>query len=210
MGRYGAEESHAAASSTDRRAEALGNPLALHDAVGRTDGGKRRRAAGEDPVGEIAHRGSIDRLDARNQFLDRHQAPEEEKLARDLAGACCRAFERHQEPGTEQEIKTFCTSLYGVKFQMFAKVAVNGPEANPLFKYLRAQQPGTFKKDAPGADKLYEHLEKSTPEVLGTDAVKWNFTKFLVDRRGHVVKRFEPYETPESMEPDVIKVLAEK
>ena len=114
----------------------------------------------------------------------------------------------HQEPGTEEEIKTFCQTKYGVSFPMFAKVDVNGPSAHPLYVWMRGEQPGSFDKDAPGADKLYAHIEKTMPEVLGTDAVKWNFTKFLIDKKGRVVKRFESTQTPESIEPEVAALLA--
>lgn len=114
----------------------------------------------------------------------------------------------NQEPGTESEIKTFCTTRYSVTFPLFAKIDVNGPQAHPLYSWMRAEQPGNFDKDAPGAEKLYAHLQKTTPDVLGTDAVKWNFTKFLVDRKGHVVKRFESMQTPQSIEPEVVALLA--
>ena len=113
----------------------------------------------------------------------------------------------NQEPGTENEIKTFCTTRYAVTFPLFSKIEVNGANADPLYKYLRSEQKGSFSKDMPGAEKLYSHLEKSKPEVLGTDAVKWNFTKFLVDRNGKVVHRFESVETPESIEGAVVEAL---
>lgn len=116
----------------------------------------------------------------------------------------------HQEPGTENEIKTFCMTRYAISFPLFAKVDVNGANAHPLYTWMRAEQPGNFDKSAPGADKLAAHLEKTMPEVLGTDAVKWNFTKFLVDREGHVVKRFESMQTPESIEPELVAALAKK
>lgn len=116
----------------------------------------------------------------------------------------------HQEPGTENEIKTFCMTRYGISFPLFAKIDVNGPNAHPLYAWLRAEQPGHFDKDTPGAAKLHEHLQKKSPEVLGTDAVKWNFTKFLVDRKGRVVKRFESSQTPESIEPEIAELLAQK
>lgn len=115
-----------------------------------------------------------------------------------------------QEPGAEAEIKTFCTTKYAVKFPLFSKIDVNGPNAHPLYAHLRAAQPGSFSKDAPGAEKLAGHLEKTQPELLGTDAVKWNFTKFLVARDGAVVKRFESYETPEAIEPAVAAELAKR
>ncbi len=91
----------------------------------------------------------------------------------------------HQEPGDEAEIKNFCSLNYDVSFPMFAKVDVNGDSAHPLYKFL--------KKEATG--------------VLGTEAIKWNFTKFLVDRGGRVLKRYAPNDTPESIEKDVAAVL---
>lgn len=116
----------------------------------------------------------------------------------------------HQEPGTEEEIKTFCMTRYAVKFPLFAKIDVNGPNAHPLYRFLRAEQKGSFSKDAPGAEKLHAHLEKTQPELLGTDAVKWNFTKFLVGRKGQVLARFESMETPEAIEPQVVAELKRK
>ena len=82
-----------------------------------------------------------------------------------------------QEPGGEAEIAAFCSTRFGVDFPMFAKVEVNGDGAHPLWKAL--------KKDAPG--------------LLGSEAIKWNFTKFLVDRQGHVVERFAPATKPEAI-----------
>ena len=90
-----------------------------------------------------------------------------------------------QEPGNEQEIATFCETNYDVTFPMFAKVDVNGDSAAPLYRYLKSAKPG----------------------LLGTEAIKWNFTKFLVDRGGNVVARYAPNDTPESLEGDVAKAL---
>jgi glutathione peroxidase len=90
-----------------------------------------------------------------------------------------------QEPGSEQEIATFCETQYDVTFPMFRKVDVNGDAAAPVYKYLKSAKPG----------------------LLGTEAIKWNFTKFLVDRDGKVVSRFAPNDTPESIEREVAKVL---
>lgn len=91
----------------------------------------------------------------------------------------------HQEPGDEEEIKRFCSLKYDVTFPMFAKVDVNGENAHPL----------------------YRHLKKAAPGLLGTEAIKWNFTKFLVDRTGETVTRFAPNDSPESLEKDVEKAL---
>ena len=91
----------------------------------------------------------------------------------------------HQEPGDEAEIKDFCSLNYDVTFPLFAKVEVNGDAAHPLYRYL--------KKEATG--------------LLGSEAIKWNFTKFLVDRQGQAVKRYAPTDTPESIAKDVAKLL---
>ncbi len=90
----------------------------------------------------------------------------------------------HQEPGTEDEIATFCESSFGVQFPMFAKIDVNGEDAHPLYGWLKDEKSG----------------------VLG-GAIKWNFTKFLVDREGEVVKRYAPQTKPESIAPDIEKLL---
>ncbi|WP_369699922.1 glutathione peroxidase [Alicyclobacillus sendaiensis] len=93
----------------------------------------------------------------------------------------------NQEPGSNEEIQTFCRTTYRVTFPVFAKVEVNGPNAHPLFEYL--------KKEAKGA--------------LGSEAIKWNFTKFLVDRNGRVVKRYAPQTSPESIREDIEACLGE-
>lgn len=102
----------------------------------------------------------------------------------EVLGFPCNQF-AGQEPGSSDEIAEFCSVNYGVSFPMFSKVKVNGGGADPLFKYLR----------------------KETKGLLGLDVVKWNFTKFLVDNKGHVVKRFEPMVTPKDIAPMVSKLL---
>jgi glutathione peroxidase len=91
----------------------------------------------------------------------------------------------HQEPGDENEIKNFCSLNYDVSFPMFAKIEVNGANAHPLYKHLKEEKPG----------------------VLGSEGIKWNFTKFLVDKSGNVVKRYAPTDKPESLAKDVEKLL---
>jgi glutathione peroxidase len=90
-----------------------------------------------------------------------------------------------QEPGTEDEILSFCRLNYGVSFPMFAKVEVNGSNAHPLYVYLKKKRPG----------------------FLGSGAIKWNFTKFLVDREGTVTQRFAPSKDSSDMESDIITLL---
>ncbi|HEY6131282.1 MAG TPA: glutathione peroxidase [Halioglobus sp.] len=102
----------------------------------------------------------------------------------EILGFPCNQFGR-QDPGSNSEILEFCQLNYGVSFPMFGKVEVNGSNADPLFKYL--------KKVAPGA--------------LGTEGIKWNFTKFLIDPAGHVVKRYAPKDTPKAIARDIEKLL---
>jgi glutathione peroxidase len=92
----------------------------------------------------------------------------------------------HQEPGNEREIKQFCSLNYDVSFPLYAKIEVNGDNAHPFYKWLKGQKAG----------------------ILGTEAIKWNFTKFLVDRSGQVVKRFAPNDTPAKIEKDVVSLLS--
>tara|TARA_Y100000590_G_C15659774_1_gene992121 strand:- start:443 stop:868 length:426 start_codon:yes stop_codon:yes gene_type:complete len=87
----------------------------------------------------------------------------------EILGFPCNQFGK-QESGSNEEIKSFCNLNYGVSFKIFDKIKVNGKDANPLFK----------------------HLKKSAKGVLGSESIKWNFTKFVVDRNGEVVKRFAP------------------
>lgn len=90
-----------------------------------------------------------------------------------------------QEKGTDKEIKKFCQKTYNVSFDMFAKTTVNGPEANPLYKFLKGEKRG----------------------FLWTESIKWNFTKFLVDRQGNILKRYSPSSTPEVIEKDIVNLL---
>ena len=102
----------------------------------------------------------------------------------EVLGFPCDQF-GHQEPGDESEIKTFCSTRYDVTFPMFAKIEVNGANAHPLYQWLKSEKTG----------------------ILGTEAIKWNFTKFLVDRTGRVVRRYAPTDTPEKIEKDIAAVL---
>lgn len=104
-----------------------------------------------------------------------------------VLGFPCNQF-GNQEPGTEKEISQFCSMNYGVTFPMFAKIDVNGANAHPLFTYLKEHAPG----------------------VLGTKAIKWNFTKFLVDRKGHVVERFASNVSPLSLQDKIETILVDK
>lgn len=102
-----------------------------------------------------------------------------------VLGFPCNQFGK-QEPGNEAEIGAFCEKNYGVSFPMFAKIDVNGAQAHPL----------------------YQHLKSEAPGLLGTQRIKWNFTKFLVDQDGKVVKRYAPQTKPEEISGDIEKLLA--
>ncbi|OGT59177.1 MAG: glutathione peroxidase [Gammaproteobacteria bacterium RIFCSPHIGHO2_12_FULL_63_22] len=91
----------------------------------------------------------------------------------------------HQEPGDADEIRNFCSLNYDVSFPLYEKVEVNGGSAHPLWKWLKKEKPG----------------------LLGMESIKWNFTKFLIDKNGRVVKRYAPTDTPEKIEKDLASVL---
>ena len=101
-----------------------------------------------------------------------------------ILGFPCDQF-GHQEPGDENEIKNFCSLNYDVTFPMFAKIKVNGDDAHPLYKFLKQEEKG----------------------ILGTSGIKWNFTKFLVDKAGTVVKRYGSMDSPDSIEKDLAPLL---
>lgn len=111
-----------------------------------------------------------------------HQKYSNQGLA--VLGFPCNQF-LSQEPGTEEEIKEFCSLTFGVKFDMFSKIDVNGENTHPLYKYLKENSKG----------------------ILGTDAIKWNFTKFLVDKNGKVIKRYAPSTKPSEIEEDIVSLL---
>ena len=102
----------------------------------------------------------------------------------EVLGFPCNQFGA-QEPGSAEEIRDFCSTRYDVTFPMFAKVDVNGGDAHPLWRHLKEQKPG----------------------LLGIEAIKWNFTKFLVDREGRVIKRSAPTDEPSTIERDIEAAL---
>ena len=112
-----------------------------------------------------------------------HRAYQDAGLA--VLGFPCDQF-GNQEPGTEADIQQFCSANYDVTFPMFAKIEVNGAGTHPLYQQLKEAKPG----------------------ILGTEGIKWNFTKFLVGRDGTVLKRYAPTDTPESLTADIVAALA--
>lgn len=102
----------------------------------------------------------------------------------EVLGFPCNQF-MNQDPGNDDAISQFCSLNYGVDFPMFSKIEVNGPDAHPLYQFLKKQAKG----------------------LMGSEKVKWNFTKFLVNREGNVVKRYPPTAKPESIRADIEKLL---
>ena len=101
-----------------------------------------------------------------------------------VLGFPCNQF-GHQEPGDEAEIRRFCSTSYKVTFPLFAKIDVNGGDAHPLYKHLKSEKKG----------------------LLGSESIKWNFTKFLVGADGSILKRYAPKDTPESIGEDLVSIL---
>jgi glutathione peroxidase len=101
-----------------------------------------------------------------------------------ILGFPCNQF-GGQEPGSDSEIQTFCTRRFGVTFPLFSKIEVNGPQTHPLYQYLKTEGKGIF----------------------GTEAIKWNFTKFLVSAEGKVIERFAPQTQPQDLEREIEKLL---
>jgi glutathione peroxidase len=101
-----------------------------------------------------------------------------------VLGFPCNQFGK-QEPGSEAEIAEFCSREYSVTFPMFAKIEVNGDNAHPLYRFLKRQRPG----------------------LMGLESIKWNFTKFLVDREGQVVTRYAPMTRPEALTAEILSLL---
>ncbi|OLP17293.1 glutathione peroxidase [Leptolyngbya sp. 'hensonii'] len=104
-----------------------------------------------------------------------------------ILGFPCNQFGQ-QEPGNADQIQSFCETRFGVSFPLFQKIEVNGSNAHPLYQYLK----------------------KAAPGIFGTEGIKWNFTKFLVDRNGTVVKRYPPTTKPEELEKDIQGLLMPK
>lgn len=101
-----------------------------------------------------------------------------------IIGFPCNQF-GFQEPGNNEEIQSFCQMNYGVSFPVMAKVEVNGADASPVYRFLKEKAPG----------------------ILGTELIKWNFTKFLVDKNGNVVQRYAPNTEPKDIEKDIVSLL---
>ena len=113
----------------------------------------------------------------------------------------------HQEPGTNDEIEEFCRLNYGVTFPLMAKSDVNGENANEIFKWLYSEKPFAGFGDSETGKRMDGMLSRSDANYASNPDIKWNFTKFLIDRKGRVVARFEPVVTPEELDAEILALL---
>lgn len=134
-----------------------------------------------------------------------HQEYSEKGL--EVVGFPCNQF-LEQEPGSSEEIKTFCELNYGVSFELSQKMDVRGESADPIFKHLVSKKAFEgYDQTTEGGAKMQGFLSGNLPHLLEGNDVKWNFTKFLVDREGNVIKRFESTIDPADMKSDIEKLL---
>ena len=113
----------------------------------------------------------------------------------------------HQEPGSNEEIVAFCKLNYGVTFPLMAKSDVNGENANEVFRWLYSEKPFAGFGDSDTGKFMDSMLSRNDPDYASNPDIKWNFTKFLIDRKGRVVARFEPVVTPEEIDAQIAALL---
>ena len=123
-----------------------------------------------------------------------------------IVGFPCDQF-GHQEPGTNEEIVEFCRLNFGVTFPLMEKVEVNGENAHPIYKWLYTEKPFEGFGEGETAQFMDGMLSRMDPEYATNPDIKWNFTKFLIDRKGHVVARFEPMVTPDALAASIEELL---
>ena len=114
----------------------------------------------------------------------------------------------HQAPGSNEKIVSFCDSRYGITFPIFSKIEVNGENASPLYHYLKSQKGfAGFNLEHPLTPMLESVLGRTDPDYAKNNDIKWNFTKFLIDREGNVVERFEPTADMTEVEEKIVNLL---
>ena len=117
----------------------------------------------------------------------------------------------HQAPGSDEEIVSFCDSTYGITFPIFSKIEVNGSNESPLYTFLKSQKGfAGFDPEHPLTPMLESSLERTDPNYKENSDIKWNFTKFLIDRQGYVVERFEPTADMPLVEDRIVSLLNQK
>lgn len=125
-----------------------------------------------------------------------------------ILGMPCNQF-LEQEPGSSSEIVEFCQKNYGVSFPMFEKIEVRGENAHPLYKMMTSEKPFKGFDDSASGQKFKSFLSGKFPEIYNGDGVKWNFTKFVFDRSGKLVRRIEPNIAPKDFEIEIATMLSD-
>ncbi|SEC76244.1 glutathione peroxidase [Paenibacillus sp. GP183] len=125
----------------------------------------------------------------------------------EILGFPCNQF-NEKEPGSNSEVQEYCEINFGVTFPLFEKIEVRGPSAHPLFQYLMQQAPFQgFDTQTLDGQRMHDFLQEKYPEIYAGDGIKWNFSKFLIDRDGHVKARFETTTEPLDIEPAIESLL---
>ncbi|GLI04261.1 glutathione peroxidase [Paenibacillus tyrfis] len=126
----------------------------------------------------------------------------------EILGFPCNQF-NDKEPGSSSEIKEYCKSSFGVAFPLFEKIEVRGPSAHPLFEYLTQQAPFQgFDIHTPNGQWMQDFVQQKYPEIYAGDGIKWNFSKFLIDRNGQICARYETTTEPSEIESVVQSLLS--
>ena len=152
-------------------------------------------------VNTATHCGFTPQYNALQELYEQHR-----EAGLEVLDFPCNQF-GEQAPGTDEDIHSFCTLRYKITFPQFAKVDVNGEHAAPLFRWLTAHAPFCGFGDSLLADKMEEIVGKCDPDFRENSAIKWNFTKFLIDREGNIVARFEPTESMEVVKNKIEETL---
>lgn len=169
-----------------------GNPISLEDYKGKT----------LLVVNTASKCNFTPQYDDLQKLYDKYQA-----RGFEILGFPCNQF-NEQDPGSSEEINSFCQRNYGVTFPIFEKIDVNGKLAQPLFKYLKESVPFKGLDISNSTNKILNAiLNDKFPEFNAGNAIRWNFTKFLIDNNGDVVKRFESSVEPMEIELDIQRIL---
>jgi glutathione peroxidase len=156
-------------------------------------------------VNTASHCGFTSQFDSLQRLYDRYKDKDFVIL-----GFPCNQF-AEQEPASNEDVLSFCTLNYGVSFPMFQKINVRDENAHPLFTYLTSIQPFKgFDHSHPVTKGLLAFLKDKHPEYLIGDSIKWNFTKFLIDKKGNVFNRYESTFSPAEIEKHIVELLTNK
>ncbi len=146
-------------------------------------------------------------FEAEDVMCNMHKMEEYQEQGFEILDFLCNQF-GNQAPGTNEEIVSFCDAKFGITFKHYAKIDVNGSDAHPLYQFLKEQKGfAGFDQDNPLTPMLESMLTRTRPDYMESADIKWNFTKFLIDREGNVVERFEPTTDMDVVEEKIREIL---